>query len=399
MLVSSELAQSIVEETEKVIKLNVNFMNSDAKIIASIDRERIGDFHEGALEVIKTKKKVVIKKDSQLKGVKAGVNLPVYFKEHIVGVIGITGSEVEVGQMGEVIQKMTEILVKEAYLDQQLGLEQQAKGAYIDEWISGRWESDKLFASRGWFMEINVYLPRIVLVFDLKNFSELVYEHLKNNQLDVRGELEVQRIRQNILQTVKTYYENQKDALIVITGSSRYTVLLPVNPNEPINKQKEQIRYQIGQVQKLIFEKHGYEVDCGVSRYHEGLIGITKSFKEADRAISFGRTSEKQTIRFYDEMGLESIIGEISKETRDDFIERTLKLNEIQKKEQLLETLQVFFQCNQSINDAANKLYIHKNTLQYRLKKVKELTGNDPRILEQAVLLYVAFVMNEIGEK
>ncbi|MFD2670733.1 CdaR family transcriptional regulator [Marinicrinis sediminis] len=397
MLVSSEMAQSIVEETEKVIKRNVNFMNSEAQIIASIDQARIGDFHEGAQEVLRTKQKVMITEDDPVRGVKAGVNLPVYLKDQIVGVIGITGSETEVLQLGEVIQKMTEILVKEAYLDQQLELEQQARKSFIDEWVAGNWQDDKLFAARGWMMEINVYLPRIVLVFDLLQFSEVVYDHLKHHQGDVRGELEIQRTRKAILDTIIRYFGPQKEAIAVSTGSSKYTVLLPVNPEKSLEEQKERIRFDVARILRYISNQHGFEAACGAGRYLEGLSGISRSFREADRAVSFAKTAEPR-LKFYDEMGLESFISEISRETREDFIERMLRLNRNANQEQLLETLRVFFTCNQSINEAANQLFIHKNTLQYRLKKIKEWTGYDPRVLEDAVLLYVAMTMHAFGD-
>jgi carbohydrate diacid regulator len=78
MQITAEFAQSIVDEIGSFIQKNINFMNHEGKIIASIDQNRIGDFHEGALEVLRTKKKVVVQEDAQLKGTKPGINLPVY---------------------------------------------------------------------------------------------------------------------------------------------------------------------------------------------------------------------------------------------------------------------------------------------------------------------------------
>lgn len=53
----------------------------------------------------------------------------------------------------------------------------------------------------------------------------------------------------------------------------------------------------------------------------------------------------------------------------------------------------VFSKNDGSINLTSKELYIHKNTLQYRLKKIKELTGYDPRKLRDFSILYIATLL------
>src|SRR5690606_39510710 len=84
----------------------------------------------------------------------------VCLKKQVVGCSGINGPVEEIGPFGKVIKKMTEILLKEAYLDELSDLEERAKEYFIEEWISENWDNDKLFAARGWILGINVHLPR-----------------------------------------------------------------------------------------------------------------------------------------------------------------------------------------------------------------------------------------------
>jgi carbohydrate diacid regulator len=397
MQITAEFAQSIVEEMEKIIHKNINFMNHEGQIIASIDKNRIGDFHEGALEVLRTKKKVVVREEKQLKGAKPGINLPVYLNNQIIGVIGITGKEEEVSHLGEVIKKMTEILIKEAYLEQQTELERRAKETFIDEWMEGNIDNDKLFASRGWMLGINVHLPRIAIVLDLIDFHDLIYDKLKAHQVDMKGELEVQTLRRHILKTIEDYFKYDQQNIVFMSGVSKYVILLTINANKSIHRQREIIQSQIEQIIEQVKGKYLTDVVAGVGRFHPDMSGVAKSYKEAKRSVEVAKKHKK--ILFYDQLGIESFIDEISQESKSDFIERILPIKDHEEMKQLMETLEVFFQCNQSLIEAADKLFIHKNTLQYRLKKIKDLTGYDPRKFMDAVMLYVALSFYQLSNK
>jgi carbohydrate diacid regulator len=399
MEITAEFAQSIVEEIEKIIHKNINFMNREGQIIASTDKKRIGDFHEGALEVLRTKKKVVVKNDEQLKGAKPGINLPVYFNDQIIGVIGITGDEKEVGHFGEIIKKMTEILVKEAYLEQQMELERRARETFINEWLEENIDNEKLFASRGWMLGINVHLPRIAIILDLIDFNDLIYDKLKTHQIDVKGELKVQSTRSNILKMIEDYFKYEHENIVFMSGISKYVILMTVNTNKSIERQKEVIQSRIEQIIEMITKKYSTDVAAGVGRFHPDMRGTSKSYKEAKRTVEIARKHKK--ILFYDQLGIESFIDEISLETKLDFIERILPVKKHEEIKQLIETLQTFFECNQSLNEAANKLFIHKNTLQYRLKRIKDLTGYDPRKFTDALMLYVAlsFYLDDVARQ
>jgi len=95
---SSSLAQNITEELKEVVNQDINYFNSKAYIIASTNKDRIGDFHQGAKRVLETKKELIVEYDGEFLGSKKGINLPVYFNNDVVGVIGITGDKNEVGQ-------------------------------------------------------------------------------------------------------------------------------------------------------------------------------------------------------------------------------------------------------------------------------------------------------------
>lgn len=83
----------------------------------------------------------------------------------------------------------------------------------------------------------------------------------------------------------------------------------------------------------------------------------------------------------------------LSKWSRDElaqFIDRTL--GPVQKDDELLLTISTYFKENLNISETAKKLYIHRNSLQYRLEKFRERTGMDLRSYEQAMNVYLAIL-------
>lgn len=165
-------AQQIVLEMEKIIEKNINIMNNDGIIIASKDSDRIGTFHEGARNVIERGETVMIFPEDTLLGSKPGVNMPIYFHEELIGVIGITGHPNEVRDFAKIIQKMTEVMVKEAYVSRELDLEKRAKELYIQEWMRRKWDSIEAFVVRGQTLSIHTHLTRQAFLLRLEASSE-----------------------------------------------------------------------------------------------------------------------------------------------------------------------------------------------------------------------------------
>ena len=102
----------IVQEISNIIGERVNMMDHEGMIIASTDPARIGTFHAGAKRVVEERLEILtIHGNEEYEGAKPGLNLPIEFQNDIIGVIGVTGPEKKVGKYGQIIKKMTEILL------------------------------------------------------------------------------------------------------------------------------------------------------------------------------------------------------------------------------------------------------------------------------------------------
>ncbi len=141
-----------------------------------------------------------------------------------------------------------------------------------------------------------------------------------------------------------------------------------------------------------------FKVTIGIGGYHRGVQGLNRSFKEATQALDVGTKLEgARDIYHIDNLGVGKLLAEIREESQQEFMEKTIYSTKNNKKkkinETLLETLQAFFDNNLSISKTAQAIYVHRNTLLYRLRRVKEITGLDPKKFDDAVQLRVALKM------
>ncbi len=115
MKLSISLAQEIVRNIYDVLHQEINFMDEAGIIIASTVPSRLRQRHGGALQVIQTKQPLTIPDDHLYENARKGINVPVFFDDAVIGVIGITGERQDVIRYGQILQKMTQIVVRDAY--------------------------------------------------------------------------------------------------------------------------------------------------------------------------------------------------------------------------------------------------------------------------------------------
>lgn len=157
MRITQQDAQNIVNEMKASIHRDVNIMDREGVIVASTNPARRGHLHAGALRVIREGlPSLAIWRDDPAAGIQQGVNLPVALAGELEGVIGVTGDPAEVSMFGDVIKRMTEIMLESLHQREQLDLIDRAKGLFVENWlfaqsrIGGNWNSGAACWACGW---------------------------------------------------------------------------------------------------------------------------------------------------------------------------------------------------------------------------------------------------------
>lgn len=136
MYISRETAQEIVEEIGGEIGAHINLMDERGYIIASTDASRIGNLHEGARRIIQNHlPELYITREMENAMTKKGINLPLVVDENVVGVVGITGDREKVYGYGNIVRRMTEILIADSIQKDAKRYERRQRYYLLEEWL------------------------------------------------------------------------------------------------------------------------------------------------------------------------------------------------------------------------------------------------------------------------
>lgn len=127
----------------------------------------------------------------------------------------------------------------------------------------------------------------------------------------------------------------------------------------------------------------------------EELKDVSRSYKEAQMALEVGRVfySDKNILA-YNELGIGRLIHQLPPSLCGMFLKEVFEHGgEEHFEEEELTTVYTFFDNNLNISETARQLYIHRNTLVYRLEKIQKRTGLDVRVFEDALTFKIAMMV------
>ena len=135
----------------------------------------------------------------------------------------------------------------------------------------------------------------------------------------------------------------------------------------------------------------------GIGTVAEHLRSLADSYKEAQTAIDVGKVfdTEKSIIN-YENLGIGRLIYQLPTTLCDIYLSEVFKKNSIDSLDQeTLFTINKFFENNLNVSETSRKLFVHRNTLVYRLEKIKKLTGLDLRQFDHAIVFKVALMVRK----
>ena len=362
-----ELAQEIVERTMKILNHNINVMNDKGMIIGSGDRERVNQLHDGALFVLKHGESFEIDKStaSGMQGTKPGINLPIHFNNQIVGVIGITGEPEEIRNYAQLVKMAAELVLEQSLLLERVQWKQRLQSEIVNRLIFEKDMNEQWVRERAQFLGINVDQPRVAIVFEQPDHTELTIQEL--------------------LRSVQ--YEIDQQDLMGVTFNNEIVIFKAANTPD-----------KNGMIKRLL-KTAGGKALIGIGSKTESLKELIISFQQAKKAILVGsKLQPKETCFKYEDYQLEIMLARTLQDEKDKkkFSFYQILLSEGKNRE-LVETLEAYIRENGEVNKIAESLFIHRNTLRYRLEKITEITGKDPKNIRDLIELYLAKLMNELN--
>ena len=250
------------------------------------------------------------------------------------------------------------------------------------------------------FFQIDFSQPRLAGVLILENFWKDV---MKGQPILPADEYKLTTIKDGLAEIVKNNLGHE-NAIIAYLGMNEFSLLLPFKP-EPDKETKKKANgqqtapsqdpYSKDQLQKFLEEletRLKRNVYFGLGQDYPEIIGLVKSYQGAKKAAQLGRRLQpKLKVYHYTDWLLPIILEQADPQLQKQFVQN--ELGELIAHPDLIETLSAHFDSNLNLKKTAYELGIHKNTLYYRLAKIKKILNADPQEFGQAMRLKTALYL------
>ncbi len=367
MRISKNSAMEIVSEISNITGANINIMNEAGFIIASTDEKRIGQYHLIAKKVIdENLSEYFVEENINNTNIKRGLNLPIVYKHEIIGVIGITGEYDQVAKLSQIVKKMTEILIVGQMRTKEQELEEMAKNRFIYSWLYGKNdEQNDNMINLGLSLGVDITIKRRVLIISLHtSFNTIKNSTYSLDKCEKRIQAEILKNKRNV------FFKSGNMLICLLDIKTDESLYLFIERIENIVKNENELFYKIG-------------VDLYLEENN-----IQKSFLYAQKA--YNGCIESDAVKFYEEIIMELFSNEVSKEAKLEYLNKIFKNMNAKELRMNIELLEKYFEYDGKINLIAQEIFMHKNTLQYRLKRLYEITSYDVRTPKGSAIFYIA---------
>lgn len=181
----------------------------------------------------------------------------------------------------------------------------------------------------------------------------------------------------------------------VLIDIDRHTVAL-VKDMTQVDGETELIQYCMA-LQETLMEETAHQMSIGIGRQVHRLEKLQDSFLDGRRAIEVGRVFRPEDrVYVFERMIVERFLLEMPLNVGARYQELLFNAeNEDLFDDEMVYSLDMYLRQDLNLSDAARRLYIHRNTLVYRLDKVKKLTGYDLRTFNDAMTFKILLEMRK----
>lgn len=227
----------------------------------------------------------------------------------------------------------------------------------------------------------DIYIKAKELHFNAEASRAVFFVHFSE-----RGDVIPYDIMQNM------FPDKNKDYVISI-GESDVVLVKEVKAGID-QKELEKIAHSIVDT---ISAEFFHTVTIGIGSVSENIKDLATAFRESQVAIEVGKVFDtKKTVISYENLGIGRLIYQLPTTLCEMFLQEVFKKGSLESLDhETLMTIQAFFENNLNVSETSRKLFVHRNTLVYRLEKIRKITGLDLREFEHAITFKVALMVKK----
>lgn len=275
-----------------------------------------------------------------------------------------------------------------------LEIERRHRNDFIGDLLEEAKTEEKILKQRAHYLGCDLNYNYVALVIDIDNFLGFASKRSKDEE-------SIQEAKDYLFDQITEALHNDEP---YIAGTKSDSIILLLSHPRRITKEKINSYFKVRSQEILNFvtEKiKEFNISIGVGRYYEGIPGLRKSFKEAVQALRVGKSLFGQNqLVFFDELGIYRLLQQVSNwEECELFYKETvapLDVHDTKFHSELVKTLETFFDCGGNSKQVAQALFVHYNTVLYRIEQIQNITGLDLKSAENRFNLQIGLKIRRI---
>jgi len=391
MKILKHIAQDIAEKTTAILGYPISITDKEGYIIGSTDRSRLGIFHQPSLEVLK-KNRLVNCHDQEDKQILPGVSVPLMFNNKAIGVLGIVGEPSEVEKYVQLVKNQVEMMCQEAFRKEMMVLQSKMVEVFVQQVIHvENQENAEHILQYAKTLDYNLDIYRICILIDIDR--QTGEKASAKTQVEFSDKLSFSYYQREVLDYLTLVFRESKDDIVSFLNVERFIIIKSIKSEEAGPSFVSTLEQKLQKINKFLESKYGLLASIAAGNIQRGITGIAESYHNATKAMMVGKSTGKEPQLFlYDdcEVTLELLHKELTPELQKRLVHITRPLLEQDNYDVLSSTFLTYCKHNMNLSETARNMYIHRNTIIYRLEKISELTSLDTSNFEHCMLLYTA---------
>lgn len=345
-MIDKNIMHSIVEKLRESFPSTICICDVSGRVIVSTDSTALGTMNLSAIEALNVNSKVTVSPNNDLK--KAGAAMPLLYQKSRIGAVVIEQPYMGVSNTVELLSKTIELLYQEMILFHKKQNRSQERDQFLFEWLHLQSAYTENFIKRGALLGINMTGTQTIILLEAEPGSYFSFTPMIKNLL------------------------NEHDLLIPLSSNQMLLIL----------KEDQDFMKKYHRVLSASFDTH-----VGIC---SGEPHLNTAYRAALESLSLGKMLfPDEFLHTFEKMKLAITLHRNGVPGIEDTFASLVAKG---KNASLAETAIAYIRFNGDIQKICDKLHIHRNSIPYRLRRIRKICGRDLTLFYDMLYIYASYI-------
>lgn len=382
-----QYAQKVMKAVTRILPFPISLTDVNGVILADSQYNRVGKIHLPSKEVIEKNDYILYEEQevAQFDDVFPGVAVPLFFNQQVVGVLGIIGPPSQVMPHAQLIKKYVELMWQEVFYKQLEELEEKTLDTFVQYVLLNEEVDQNRIKQYCDLLKIDMHSHYFCILIDI---GDTLMHDLKTNHETHTFSI----LKKSLLTCTRKIFMTNRNDICTYFNTEKIIVMKSISSKQEYFQKMKRFKERAEELQKLFMIYHVKDVLIVAGSLSTSLKEINYSYHEGERLLAFAKRGKMKShiYSYYDwDVLLKQLPDYISPTLTEHLRFRMTPLIEDESFMELKRDFMMYCDKNMNLSKAAKALYIHRNTLIYRMKKLETITSLDTRNFQHCMILYV----------